>query len=139
MPVGEKPFRVELVTPSAAFAPMTCTFASVPAWDGEIGFLSGRAPLVCKLGAGELRVEQGGSLQRYFVQGGFAEMLDDVLTVLTEQAAEAADLEAGEATSELEAALHLQGDSEAEREIRQEKVARARGKLLVIRRRDNAS
>jgi F-type H+-transporting ATPase subunit epsilon len=91
MAVGSKPFAVDLVTPTRAEPTVQCTFAAIPAWDGEIGILHGRAPLVCRLGDGELRLEeQGGQTRRFRISGGFAEVLDSVVTVLTSEA-ESAD------------------------------------------------
>jgi F-type H+-transporting ATPase subunit epsilon len=57
-----------------------------PAWDGEIGILRGHAPLVILLGDGELRVQTGSDVQRFHVSGGFMQVADDVVTVLSESA-----------------------------------------------------
>ena len=54
-----------------------------------MGILAQRAPLLAKLGAGVLRVEEAaGGKRRLFVAGGFAQMVDDKLTILTEEALE---------------------------------------------------
>ncbi|MEX0912791.1 MAG: F0F1 ATP synthase subunit epsilon [Gemmatimonadota bacterium] len=58
----------------------------VPAWDGEIGILRGHAPLMAVLGAGEMRVTQGGATERFNVDGGFVQVVDNVVTVLSERA-----------------------------------------------------
>jgi len=57
-----------------------------PAWDGEIGILRGHAPLVTLLGAGEMRVTRGSVVERFRVEGGFLQVVDDVVTVLSERA-----------------------------------------------------
>jgi F-type H+-transporting ATPase subunit epsilon len=57
-----------------------------PAWDGEVGVLRGHAPMLVLLGAGEMRVTSGGSEQRFHVEGGFMQVADDVVTVLSESA-----------------------------------------------------
>lgn len=59
----------------------------VPAVDGELGILSRHAPLVGMLGAGELRVEaaEGGKKTRYFLDGGFVQVLKNRVTVLATQ------------------------------------------------------
>ncbi|MCG3177809.1 MAG: ATP synthase epsilon chain [Phycisphaerae bacterium] len=134
MPIGSKTFQVELVTPHLAEQPMTCTFAALPAWDGEIGVLHGRSPLVCKLGAGELRVEVDGAVRRYYIQGGFAEVLDGVVTVLTGQVMAAEELSADQASADLAAALAAPAADEPARERRREQVEHARARLAVARR-----
>jgi F-type H+-transporting ATPase subunit epsilon len=57
-----------------------------PAWDGEIGILRGHAPLMALLGAGELRIRRGGDTERFQVAGGFLQVVDDTVTVLSERA-----------------------------------------------------
>src|SRR5690606_35462168 len=57
-----------------------------PAWDGEIGILRGHAPLVILLGDGELRVQTCSDVQRFHVSGGFMQVADDVVTVLSASA-----------------------------------------------------
>ncbi len=134
MPVGTKPFRVELVTPERAWPAVECTFAALPGADGQYGVLAGRAPLVCKLLAGELRLEVAGGWRRYYVQGGFAEVLDDVVTVLTEEAAEAGELSADAAAAELAQARALEAGDEQARQARQRRIEQARAKLAIAAR-----
>ena len=57
-----------------------------PAWDGELGILRGHAPLMALLGSGDLRIRRGGTVERFQVQGGFLQVVDDVVTVLSEHA-----------------------------------------------------
>jgi F-type H+-transporting ATPase subunit epsilon len=57
-----------------------------PAWDGEIGILRGHAPLMALLGSGVMRVTRGGSVEHFRVAGGFLQVADNVVTVLSEQA-----------------------------------------------------
>ena len=56
----------------------------VPGWDGEIGILRGHAPLMTILGSGDVRITAGGSEHKYPVEGGFAQVFDNVVTVLSE-------------------------------------------------------
>lgn len=62
----------------------------IPGWDGEIGILRGHAPLMAILGSGEVRITSGGAEHKYLVEGGFAQVVDDVVTVLSEKATGAA-------------------------------------------------
>lgn len=63
------------------------TFVAFPAHDGEMGILVNRAPLVCKLGIGTLRAETAGNEKHLlFIDGGFAQVVENRLTILTEQA-----------------------------------------------------
>ena len=57
-----------------------------PAWDGELGILRGHAPLMALLGEGDVRVRTGGKTEHFHVEGGFLQVVDDVVTVLSERA-----------------------------------------------------
>ena len=57
-----------------------------PAWDGELGILRGHAPLMALLGEGDVRVRNGGKTEHFHVEGGFLQVVDNVVTVLSERA-----------------------------------------------------
>ncbi|MEX2582956.1 MAG: ATP synthase F1 subunit epsilon [Gemmatimonadota bacterium] len=61
-----------------------------PAWDGEVGILRGHAPMMAVLGSGQVRVTRGSSVERFQVEGGFLQVIDNVVTVLSEKAGTAA-------------------------------------------------
>ena len=61
----------------------------VPAFDGEVGILTGHAPLMTLLGTGVLRLTSGGATQRFTVEGGFLQVVDDQVRVVTERASAA--------------------------------------------------
>lgn len=81
-----KTFHCSLLTPDRQVLDCEATFVAIPAHDGEIGFLKNRAPLLCKLGVGTVRVESVEGDFRFLIGGGFAQMLDNELTILTEHA-----------------------------------------------------
>jgi F-type H+-transporting ATPase subunit epsilon len=136
--VAKNTFRCKLVTPSAALLDDDVTYASVPAWDGLFGVLPGRAPILSKLGLGELRVDfpdakgQGGS-RSYFVEGGFARMEGDRLTILAERAMPAEEINAAEAEAELKTALSMGAGAEAARIQKQAAVDRAQAKVAMAK------
>lgn len=76
---------VSVISPERTVFEGTADMVIAPAWDGEIGILRGHAPLVVLLGEGDLRVTRGGSEQRFQVAGGFMQVADDVVTILSER------------------------------------------------------
>ena len=76
---------VSVISPERTVFEGTADMVVAPAWDGEIGILRGHAPLVVLLGEGDLRVTSGGSEQRFQVAGGFMQVADDVVTILSER------------------------------------------------------
>ncbi len=84
--VSGKTFNCSVVTPERAVLECEAIFAALPAHDGEIGILFNRAPLLCRLGDGQLRIESATEKHVLHVAGGFAEMVANRLTILTEEA-----------------------------------------------------
>jgi F-type H+-transporting ATPase subunit epsilon len=94
-----------VVTPERAVVDVPADFVAVPLYDGELGVLPGRAPLIGRLGAGELRIRRGTQTSRYFVDGGFVQVRSNVVTVLTPRAIKAEEVDAAAAKKALEEAL----------------------------------
>ena len=57
-----------------------------PAFDGEVGILSMHAPMMTLLGSGELRLNSASGERRFSVVGGFLQVVDDRVRVVTERA-----------------------------------------------------
>jgi F-type H+-transporting ATPase subunit epsilon len=79
--------KVAVISPERTVYEGEADQVVVPAWDGEIGILRGHSPLLILLGKGTLRVTTGGAEQRFDVEGGFMQVAEDVVTVLSERAA----------------------------------------------------
>ncbi|MEM7585203.1 MAG: ATP synthase F1 subunit epsilon [Acidobacteriota bacterium] len=93
-----------VVTPERAILESEAQFVAFPAHDGEIGVMPQRAPLLCRLGTGILRVKTTEGTHRFFIDGGFAQMVDNKLTLLTEQARAEDELERATVLEELQEA-----------------------------------
>jgi len=66
--------RVNVTTPEKLAFSDDVDFLAVPAADGEIGILPNHAPLLTKLGVGELRLKKGEETQFLALEGGFLEV-----------------------------------------------------------------
>jgi F-type H+-transporting ATPase subunit epsilon len=75
-----------VITPEKQVLAATVDSVIIPAHDGELGILRDRAPLMCELGIGQLRFTQGGQTRRLYIDGGFAQVLSNKVTVLTSNA-----------------------------------------------------
>ncbi|HEY5440917.1 MAG TPA: hypothetical protein VIJ90_06505 [Gemmatimonadaceae bacterium] len=76
---------VSVISPEAVLFEGTAESVVAPAFDGEVGILAGHAPMMTLLGKGELKLGAGGE-QRFRVEGGFLQVVDDVVRVVTERA-----------------------------------------------------
>ena len=76
--------NVSVISPEAVLYEGATDQVVAPAFDGEVGILTGHAPMMTLLGKGELRLGEGG--QRFNVEGGFLQVVDNVVRVVTEHA-----------------------------------------------------
>ncbi|MBR7621801.1 ATP synthase F1 subunit epsilon [Phenylobacterium sp. 20VBR1] len=61
-----------------------------PGSEGDFGVLAGHAPFMTTLKTGRVKVYNDGKVLAFDVEGGFADVTPDGLTVLAEKAVEAA-------------------------------------------------
>ena len=123
--------RCVVVTPERTLFDQVVEFVALPLYDGELGVLPGRSPLIGRLGFGELRTKTGGSTGRYFVDGGFAQVRDDVVTILTNRATPAASINTEAAARELEVAQSRKAVTDLEQAEKSKAVDRARAQVRV--------
>jgi F-type H+-transporting ATPase subunit epsilon len=131
-------FSCTLVTPEEQMLDEQVTYASIPAHDGLIGLEPKRAPLLVKLGDGVLRLdfEEGGS-RWFYIGGGFAQMKDDKLSLLADQAIAAEDINRQDTEAELAEANVLVTKDADKTDAKTRDITRAKLKLGLIDRLGN--
>jgi F-type H+-transporting ATPase subunit epsilon len=81
--------KVSVISPERVLFEGTARGVIAPAFDGELGILPMHAPLMTLLGRGTLRVDTADGEKRFVVDGGFLQVVDDAVRVVTEQASAA--------------------------------------------------
>jgi len=119
-----------VVTPERTVLDAVVDFVALPMFDGELGILPGRAPLIGRLGPGELRTKHGTDTERFFVDGGFAQVRANVVTVLTPRAQRAEDIDTQAATQALQSSRSATTSPEAQLRAQQ----RARTQIHIAQR-----
>jgi F-type H+-transporting ATPase subunit epsilon len=101
-------------------------FVVLPGVMGELGIYPKHAPLITQIKAGEVRIKLAGQdeQQIVFVQGGFLEVQPDVVTVLSDTAIRARDLDEAKA---LEA--KARAEEAMQNKTSKEEIATAEGEL----------
>jgi len=98
-------FDLELVSPEKLLLSRPVEMVIIPAAEGEMGVLPGRAPMIVALKGGVIRVQENGSItERLFVMGGFAEITPTRVTVLADEATPVAQLSRAAAASRVQEA-----------------------------------
>ena len=78
--------RVSVISPERTLFEGEAAAVTAPAFDGEVGILPRHAPMMTLLGKGTLRIGSGTTAVRFAVEGGFLQVVDDVVRVVTEKA-----------------------------------------------------
>ena len=128
-------FHCSVITPERAVLEADATFVAFPAHDGEVGILPGRAPLLFKLGAGELRVQSPQGNQTLFIDGGFAQMVENRLTLLTEAAKKIEEIDPAAVEKQLAEAHGMPMKTDAEFKARQRVLRSAQAQRQILARR----
>lgn len=78
--------RVTIISPERSVYDGDATSVIAPAFDGEVGILPRHAAFMTLLGRGRLVVRRGEKTSAFTVRGGFLQVRDDVVRVVTEDA-----------------------------------------------------
>ncbi|NNE72069.1 MAG: ATP synthase F1 subunit epsilon [Acidimicrobiales bacterium] len=98
------PLQVELVSPERLLYEGESTEVLARTVEGEIGFLPGHIPFVGILLPGVVQVYTGDGIQKIAVHSGFIELANDHLTLLSDVAELAGDIDVDRARAALERA-----------------------------------
>ena len=121
-----------VVTPERTLYDQPAEFVALTLYDGEIGVAPGHTPLIGRLGYGEMRIRrEGRETDRYYIEGGFVEVLDDVVSVLTQRAIPAAEIDAAVARQQLLTAQSRRAATPEAAAVRDRVVAQSRAQLRI--------
>ena len=81
--------KVTVISPESVLFEGETDSVVAPAYDGEVGILTGHAPMMALLGKGVLRLGRDGSGQSFNVEGGFLQVANNNVRVVTEKASAA--------------------------------------------------
>jgi F-type H+-transporting ATPase subunit epsilon len=98
------PLHLEVITPERRVYEDDVDMVVAPASEGYVGILPHHAPLFTMLGPGEFRVKKGGVEEVLAVFGGFMDVRQDRVVVLTDAAEHAEEIDAGRAQAAREQA-----------------------------------
>jgi len=79
--------RISVISPERVLFEGEAASIVAPAFDGEVGILTNHAPMMTLLGRGSLRIAGGsGAASRFEIEGGFLQVVDNTVRVVTERA-----------------------------------------------------
>jgi F-type H+-transporting ATPase subunit epsilon len=128
--------HVDIVSAEAEIFSGTATMVFAPAEMGEVGIAPRHTPLLTRLKPGEVRVQtQEGEELSFFVSGGMLEIQPHVVTVLSDTAIRADDLDEAQALEAKERAEKLLADRSADLDYAraQSELAQSMAQLAAIK------
>jgi F-type H+-transporting ATPase subunit epsilon len=121
-----------VVTPERTLYDQPAEFVAMTLYDGEIGVAQGHSPMIGRLGYGEMRIRrEDHQTDRYYIEGGFVEVLEDVVSVLTQRAIPAAEIDADVAREQLRSAQSRRAATPEAAAVRDRVVAQSRAQLHI--------
>jgi F-type H+-transporting ATPase subunit epsilon len=123
-----------VVTPERTVYDQPAEFAALTLLDGEIGIAPGHTPLIGRLGCGEMRIRRAGQTDRYYVQDGFVEVLGDVVSVLTQHAVAAGEIDEAVVREQLVSSQSRPAATPELLDLRRRAIEQSRAQLRVARR-----
>lgn len=123
--------QVIVVTPESTALETSAEFVALPLYDGEIGIGHNHSPMIGRLGYGEMRITVKGGIEHYYVDGGFVQVADNIVSVLTSRAIPASLVKKDAAQKQLEEALKKPIITEEQLQVRDRLIAQARAQLHV--------
>ena len=90
-------FQFEIVSPTGTIFSDTVEEVSLPTENGEISILAHHVPLFSKLTQGEVKVLKGGKTTRFALFGGFLEVKNNSVSILSDYAVHADSIQIAKA------------------------------------------
>ncbi len=123
-----------VVTPERTLYDQPAEFVTLTLFDGELGIAPGHTPMIGRLGCGEMRIRRAEKTDHYYVEGGFVEILGDVVSVLTHRAVPANAIDEAVVLERLFTAQSRTAKTPEMMDLRDRMVEQSRGQLRVVRR-----
>jgi F-type H+-transporting ATPase subunit epsilon len=123
--------QLTIVTPESTTFDQAVDSVTLPLVDGESGILPNHAPMIGRLAAGELRAQISGRVERFYVEGGTVQVLQNVISVLTGKCINANQLNVVSARETLEQAEKLWPTDPKAAEHRQKAIAQAKAQIRI--------
>ena len=128
---------LEIVTPERKVLSEMVDIVMAPGELGEFGVLPGHIPFLCKLKIGELRYRVGAVSRHVAIMGGYAEVLNNQVTILAAAAEAAIEIDVIRAKAARERAERRIAETRDKLEFARAQAAlqRAMARLRVAERR----
>ena len=120
-----------VITPEKTELEVEANSVTLPMYDGEMGILKDHSPLVGRLGFGVLRIQGAADQSGYFIEGGFAQVASNVVSVLTDRLIPVSAITSESAQAAMQSALEMPTDQPELTAARNKSIQRAQAMMRV--------
>ena len=132
-PSADQSIRVQVVTPERIVVDEWVKQVTVPLPDGEYGIAKNHDPVIARLGFGPLRLKSPSAQRSYFLDGGFLQLRDNIVVILTNKAVESSSLNSAQIDQEIQSARSRPAASDSDIETRLTDLAKLRARLRLAK------
>lgn len=125
---------VTVVTPEETVVETTATSLVLPLFDGEVGILPKHAPMIGRLGYGEMRITSTSGVTSLYVDGGFVQVAGDEVNIMTNRAMTPDKIDGDAAAELLKTSLDQKAQGDDAIATRQRLVDQARAQMRLANR-----
>lgn len=129
--MSDRTVHCVVVTPEKTELDVRCDALILPMYDGELGVLPGRAPMVGRLGFGLLKIRSAGKEDIWFVDGGFVQVTREAVRVLTDRVIRQDQIDRAAAEADLQKAMEIKPVSPEASAFRDRSLSAARAKIRL--------
>ena len=122
---------VQVIGPDSTVWDAPADEVILPSTSGQLGILTGHAPLLTALGTGVMRLRSEGSWSAMAIMGGLAEVENNTVSVLVKGAVLGADVDKEAAQSSIDAAISTLASSSDKQERLQAQQAQQEATTLL--------
>lgn len=125
--------QLVLVTPEKTLLNEPADSLKFPLFDGLIGVYPSRAPMVGRLGFGELVIRSSAGDKSFYIDGGFAQVKGKVVSILTNDATTLDGIDTAALKTELAEISEQAATTDADQETKTNHINRIRTMLKLAR------
>ena len=92
----EEKLNLEVVSPERLIMSKSVDMVSISGTEGDFGVLPGHTALVSSIRPGLLQIEVGKDIERFFISGGFIEVIENKVSILATDVISSNDINVSE-------------------------------------------
>ena len=132
-PSSDLTIRCQVVTPERIVVDEWVRQIVVPLPDGEFGIGKNHDPVIARLGYGSLRLKLATGQRSFFVDGGFLQIRDNLVVILTSRAVDASGLNASQIDEDLKSVSKREATSDISIDARLVELDKLRSRLRLAK------